>query len=91
MSDYVRNKGKLIPSGIHPDDTWNDSTWDDIYDSEEYMVIDGEIYIVEYEIQNDICYDFADVEVDDDGVIHFHTLHHNGGCGLEEVIEGELG
>lgn len=54
------------------------------------MLIDGEVYEVEWEVKRGDGYDFADEVEHDDGSISFHTYHYNGGASLAEVIEGEL-
>lgn len=89
MSDVERNKGKLIPSGIDTE-FFTDEDWDNAYDN-GMLLVDGELYIVEYEVEASITYDsFADIVVNDDGTIHFHTMHYNGAESLGEVIERAL-
>lgn len=58
----------------------------------EYMVISGKVYKVEWEVySNTDCYGFEDVTFEDGGeTIEFHTMHYNGGGGLEEVLEEKL-
>jgi len=75
MSAYERNKGTLIPTGIDTEH-YTDDNFDDLY-SEGFIVVDGEVYEVEWEIQ-------------EDGSISFHSLHYNGGCSLEDMIEDAL-
>lgn len=89
MSSYERNKGRLIPQNV---DTENfDEEAFDLYRENGFEVIDGEIYGVDWDVQGKTdCYDFADVIVDTYGVIHFHTLHHNGGADWTEVVESRL-
>lgn len=89
MSEMERNKGSLIPTGVDTE-LFSDEDWDS-YTDNGFVVIDGEIYEVEWAVkcETDEC-GFADVSVDNDGNIHFHTLHYNGGGSLEEVIESAL-
>ncbi len=88
MSEMERNKGMLIPTGV---DTENFSQEDfDTYTENGFLVVDNEIYEVEWAIKAGDAYGFADVSVDNDGNIHFHTLHYTGGGSLTEVIEAEL-
>lgn len=89
MSDYERNKGKLIPLGV---DTENFSDEDfEAYTENGFAVIDGEVYEVQWEVEraNDVP-EFADVNVNADGSIDFHTYHYNGGGHWTEVIEEAL-
>lgn len=89
MSDYERNKGKLIPQPI---DTEQFSGEDfEAYQENGFVVIDNEIYAVEWEVKRERdCYDFADVKVNEDGSIDFHTYHYNGGAHWTEVVENAL-
>lgn len=90
MSEMERNKGRLIPTGIDTE-LFGEEEFE-TYHENGFMVIDGEIYQVEWDVKRDTdCYSFADVSVDtDDGMIHFHTMHYNGGGCLSEVIERAL-
>lgn len=89
MSSYERNKGRLIPQNV---DTENfDEEAFDFYRENGFEVIDGEIYKADWDVQGETEFkDFADVTVDGYGVIHFHTLHHNGGAHWTEVVESRL-
>ena len=89
MSDYERNKGKLIPVGV---DTENFSDEDfEAYTENGFAVIDGEVYEVQWEVERDnVVPEFADVNVNADGSIDFHTYHYNGGGHWTEVIEEAL-
>lgn len=89
MSDYERNKGKLIPQFI---DTEHFSEYCfETYTENGFVVIDQEIYKVEWEKRVRDCIEFADVSVDENtGVISFHTLHYNGGAHWTEVVEDAL-
>ncbi|MNQ89735.1 hypothetical protein D3C85_1050510 [compost metagenome] len=90
MSDYERNKGKLIPQFIDTEH-FSDDTFEE-YEENGFVVIDREIYKVEWELKRFQDYvEFADVQVNENtGVITFHTLHYNGGAHWTEVIEGAL-
>lgn len=105
MSNYERNKGKLIPTNKSIDDLFKEfggTEYDlDIYTKEEYVreychdygyqFVNGKIYEVKFEVKGDRdCQDFADVSVDKNGIISFHTYHYNGGAHYTEVIESEL-
>lgn len=90
MSEVERNKGKLIPTGI---DT--EHFTDDDYESCEengLVRIDGELYEVIWEVRRDTDTPdyFADVKVNQDGSIDFHTMHYNGGGHWTEVVENAL-
>lgn len=88
MSTTERNKGRLIPMFI---DTENfDEEAFSIYEEHGYAVIDNEIYKIDWDVRGSQCEYFADVKVDGHGVIHFHTLHHNGGAHWTEVVEHAL-
>lgn len=89
MSDYERNKGRLKYAGI---DTENFTDEDfETYQENDFAVIDGEIYKVEWEIKGlrDEP-DWAEVKEEEDGWISFHTYHYNGGAHWTEVVEGAL-
>lgn len=89
MSDYERNKGKLIP--IHIDtEHFTDEEWE-TYEENGFAVIDGEIYEVQWEVkqENDVP-EFAQVSKNPDGTIDFHTYHYNGGAHWTEVVENAL-
>lgn len=90
MSDMERNKGKLIPQYI--DTEGFDEGAFEAYEENGFVVIDNEIYAVEWEIRRQTdCYDFADVSVDKQtGVIDFHTYHYNGGGHWTEVVQDAL-
>lgn len=89
MSDYERNKGKLLPIDVDTEHFTDDEF--DAYRENGFIVIDNEIYKVVWEVQRFRDYvEFADVEQTEDGTIHFHTLHYNGGGHWTEVVEGAL-
>lgn len=89
MSDYERNKGKLLPIDVDTEHFTDDEF--NAYRENGFMVIDDQIYKVVLEVNRFIDdVEFADVEQKEDGTIHFHTLHYNGGACLEEVIEDAL-
>lgn len=89
MSSTERNKGRLIPTNI---DTENfDEEAFENYEENGFVVLDREIYEVSWDIKGHQESDhFADVSVDGYGVIHFHTMHHNGGAHWTEVVENAL-
>jgi hypothetical protein len=89
MSDYERNKGKLIPVGV---DTENFSDEDfEAYTESGFAVIDGEVYEVQWDVErDDDAPEFADIHVNEDGSIDFHTYHYNGGAHWTEIIEDAL-
>ena len=89
MSDYERNKGKLLPIDVDTEHFTDEEF--DTYRENGFIVIDNEIYKVVWEVQCFMDYvEFADVVQTEGGTIHFHTLHYNGGASLEEVIEDAL-
>lgn len=90
MSYTERNKSRLIPTWIDTENFDEDAF--ETYEENGFMVIDREIYRVDWDLNGSRSTTeyFADVNVDDHGVIHFHTLHHNGGASLTEVIENAL-
>lgn len=89
MSDMERNKGKLIPTGTDTD-LFQEHDFD-TYRENGFEIIDGEIYRVEYEVESetDVPY-FADVKVNEDGSIDFHTYGYNGAGHWTELVEDEL-
>lgn len=88
MSDMEHNKGKLIPTNI--DTELFDENAFDQYTDNGFVVIDGEIYSVEWEIKRGELYDFAYVDEHEDGSISFNTWHYNGGAHWTEVVEEAL-
>lgn len=89
MSTIERNKGRLVPANIDTEN-YTDEDFDTLHEN-GLVLIDGEIYEVEWEIKGEKdCDYFADVKVNTDGSIDFHTLHYNGGTYWTEVIEGAL-
>lgn len=89
MSEMERNKGKLIPVSV---DTENFTEEDyDTYRENGFMVIDGEIFEVEWEIKGDTrCFGLAEVIDNPDGTIDFQTHHYNGISDVEDIIQREL-
>lgn len=88
MSDMEHNKGKLIPTNI--DTELFDEDAFEQYTDNGFVVIDGEIYSVEWEIKRGELYDFAYVDEHEDGSISFNTWHYNGGGHWTEVVEEAL-
>jgi len=89
MSSYERNKGKLIPTGMDTEHFTEDD-WENLYE-QGFFDIDGEVYEVVWEVKRDgDQYEFAEVNVNEDGSIDFHTLHYNGGAHWTEVVEEAL-
>lgn len=88
MSSIERNKGKLIPVINNP--TLDYADWDTLYDL-GCVRVKNIVYNVEWEVEGEKdCAYFADVKVNPDGSIDFHTLHYNGGGYWAEVIEDKL-
>ena len=86
MSEYERNKGKLIPVGVDTEHFTDDDF--ETYAENGFAVIDGEVYEVQWEVKRDYdAPEFADVHVNEDGSIDFHTYHYNGGAHWTEIIE----
>lgn len=90
MSEYERNKGKLIPVGVDTEYFTDDDY--DTYTESGFVFLDGEVYEVEWEVvrETESEYEFAEVVKQDDGVITFHTRHYIGGAHWTEVIERAL-
>jgi hypothetical protein len=88
MSDTVINKGRLVPY-IHIYNITTD-TLDHLLDTGDYVQIDNLLYRYEFDIRDQKDLYFSDVKQDDKGVIHFTTVHYNGGCGLDECITDAL-
>lgn len=88
MSSTERNKGRLYPMFIDTE-LFSDETFED-YEENGYVVIDREIYRPDWDVRGSTGEYFADVKVDPHGVIHFHTLHHNGGADWTEIVESAL-
>lgn len=90
MSQMEYNKGKLTPIGVDTEDFTEENF--ESYSENGYVVIDNDIYSVEWE-----CYKLDEppaalnVSVcDSTGVISFETYHYNGGAHWTEVIENAL-
>lgn len=89
MSTVERNKGKLIPQNI--DTELFDDEASKAYEENGFVVIDGEIYAVEWKVKRETdCDYFADVKQNEDGSIDFLTYHYNGGGHWTEVVEDAL-
>lgn len=106
MSRMELNKGKLTPVYATPEELAENNvhgdSWKEYYDSplihfedhaEEYGFcrIDGKYYKIDWEVDGgDIEDGFADINVNEDGSIDFHTYHYNGGGHWTEIVEGGL-
>lgn len=88
MSQMEHNKGRLVPT--HIDTELFDDDAFEAYSENGYVVMDGEIYSVEWEIKGGELYGFADVSQDRYGNIEFNTYHYNGGAHWTEVVEEAL-
>ena len=89
MSDYERNKGKLVPQFI--DTELFDEEAFEAYEENGFVVINREIYKVEWETERFTGWvEFADVRENPDGSINFHTLHYNGSASWTEIVEEAL-
>jgi len=89
MSDYERNKGKLIPKNIDISE-FNEEGIESLIE-DGYQVINGVVYVVEWETERfEGWVEFADVKENPDGSINFHTLHYNGSASWTEIIEEAL-
>lgn len=88
MSEMEHNKGRLVPISVDTEH-FTEEQFDD-YRENGFVVIDGEIYEVEWEIKRGELYDFAYVDEQDNGVIDFNTYHYNGGGHWTEVVQREL-
>ena len=97
MSDYERNKGKLIPFNgtveylsklLNKEVDVDDLSYDT---GGMYEIVNDKIYQVQWEIRRgDDVPEFADITVNEDGSIDFHTYHYNGGAHWTEVVENAL-
>ena len=84
MSDYERNKGKLIPVNIDLEN-YTEDDFDTLYENGMF-VIDGGVYEVKWEVKRGTdAPAFTDVKVNEDGSIDFHTYHYNSACWTEVV------
>lgn len=104
MSDMERNKGKLIPNPNSIEQVaeevvekipsyYDDKTEYFLDNAEEYgyVILNSKVYKVEFDVRRETdCPDFADVKVNEDGTIDFHTYHYNGGAHWTEVVEDGL-
>ena len=89
MSEYERNKGKLLPLDVDTEHFTDEEF--DTYRENGFIVIDNEIYKVVWEVERFTDYvEFVDVVQTEDGTIHFHTLHYNGAAHWVEVVEDAL-
>ena len=57
-----------------------------------FAKVNGKWYKIEWEIKEDCngLDGFANVNVNENGVIDFHTYHYNGGAHWSEVVEGAI-
>lgn len=106
MSDYERNKGKLIPFELTEEvakqlveaigeDLTYDSYLEQVADDytwydEDLCRINGEWYKAEFEIRRGSLDYIAEAHKNEDGSIDFHTYHYNGGAHWTEVVEEAL-
>ena len=106
MSRMELNKGTLMPVHATveqlAESNVSDDNWQKYYDNrveyfennaEDYgfCKIGGTWYKVDWEIRSgDMENGFANVDVNNDGSIDFHTQHYNGGGHWTEVVEGAL-
>lgn len=88
MSYTERNKGRLYPTFIDTENFDDDAF--ETYEENGYVVIDREIYRPDWDVRGSNYEYFSDVAVDAHGVIHFHTLHHNGCAHWTELVENAL-
>ena len=89
MSSFERNKGKLIPVNVDTENFTEDDY--ETYLENGFTIIDNEVYEVAWEVEQDTeVLDFADVKINQDGTIDFHTCHYNGGAYWTEVVENAL-
>jgi hypothetical protein len=89
VSSMEINKGKLIPVGVDTEHFTCEEF--ETYEENGFIVIDGEIYEVQWEIKRDTDDDgLAYITQNNDGTIDFFTRHYNGGGCFQEVIEFEL-
>jgi hypothetical protein len=93
MSSLERNKGRLCCVGTVQDfqGSFTSDEFMDFLEKVGMLEIDGNIYVVNWEVKaevDDTC--FAEVNEDEDGLIHFHTIHYNGGGSLEEVLANAM-
>lgn len=89
MSDMEHNKGKLIPVNLDLE-SYDEDALDELLHDNNWCLIDGEVYSVQWEVRRGELYDFAQVKQNDDGSIDFNTYHYNGGGHWTEVIENAL-
>lgn len=88
MSDMEHNKGRLIPTGIDLE-LYDEDAIEELYEN-DIVIIDGEAYKVEWEIECGELYDFAYVDQHEDGSISFNTWHYNGAAHWTEIVENAL-
>lgn len=89
MSTIERNKGSLYEIGFVSEMKvdMDDDEFYDFLNEKGLLQIGDKIYTVNWEVKSEKdCSYFEEVFMDDDGIIHFHTLHYNGGGSLEEVL-----
>jgi hypothetical protein len=89
MSEMEYNKGILIPTHIDTEHFGQDEY--ETYSENGYVVLDGEIYTVKWEVQRGEIDQINNVRVcDETGYIFFETYHYNGGAHWTEVVESKL-
>lgn len=89
MSEMEHNKGRLIPTGIDIDDYDPDSL-EELLEDHGFVLVDGEVYSVEWEIKQGELYGFQRAFENMDGTIDFETYHYNGGGHWSECVERAL-
>lgn len=89
MSQMEYNKGILRPMNIDTENFSEDDYEDCFHNG--MVDIDGELYMVDWEVQRGELPDIKNVTVDEStGFIHFETYHYNGGAHWTEVVESAL-
>lgn len=88
MSQMEYNKGILRPMNIDTEH-FSEDDYEDCFDN-GMVDIDGELYMVDWEVKSGDLPEIKNVTVDESGFIHFETYHYNGGAHWSEVVESAL-
>ena len=93
MSELERNRGALWPVGYVDEmqEGMDGCEFSDWLEDRGLLRIGEKVYSVDWKVKSERdCTFFCDVNIDDCGLIHFHTMHYNGGGSLEEVLERDV-
>ena len=85
MSNIGRIKGKLYPSGIDTEHFTEEDYESLIKDG--MIVIDGEVYEVEYDIDDDVIVPFTDLVFLENGCVLFDAVYYSDQESLQTLVD----